>query len=239
MTTLKLEARALDMLRTACTFAAVDDCRYYINAVCIEVNATNCRVMATDSHAMFIGSISSYEGLELPKTELLLNAVQLKEVLAAFKAKRDLVALEITFDDAALEEEKKNNCIGETDINASFTAVYSVKPKEKGAPRSFEKKEAPKTALITLGRIVEYKRVIPIPDAATQPLSDQSLSPRLLEKISRAAISLNDSTLPALTFTTAGASSAVVTPLAPDAIAVVMPMRPGEYSYRSAYNKIF
>ena len=236
MTTLKLEARALDMLRTACTFAAVDENLYWLSAVRFEVNGTCCRVMATDTHQMIVGSINSYEGLELPKTEFLLSAVQLKEALAAFKAKRDLVALELTYNAAALAEV---DYLGETGVSVSFTAIYSVKPKEKGAPRSFEKKEAPKKVLITLHKPLDYKRVIPIPEAATKPLSDQSLNPRLMEKISRAAISLNDSTVPALTFATAGASSAVVTPLAPDAIAVVMPMRPGEYSYRSAYSKIF
>lgn len=239
MTTLKLDARALDILRTACTFAAVDNCRYYINAVRIETEGTRCRVIATDTHQMFVGCVESFATLELPKAAFSIPAAQLKEALSAFKAKRDLFALFLSFDGEALaQDEKEGVCLSEVAI--TFTGYYVDKTK-KTELSDLIKKESPKKAPILLGHFVEYKRAIPIPDAATRP-ANMSISARLLENISRAAISLNENkrALSPIQLYTATDYGAAVTALAPDAIAVVMPMRAGdECSYWSAYNKIF
>ena len=81
-----LKPRAVALLRAAILFAAKDDVRFFINAVCIDPDpaAGRVRIAATDKNMLFVATAPArLYGKTAP---VLLSAASLKPALSAFRA---------------------------------------------------------------------------------------------------------------------------------------------------------
>lgn len=86
-----------DALKACLKFAAKNDIRYYLSALCIEVNADDARIIATDDHCMIVHKINRPEDASLGQWIVPRDFVE-----RATKGNRKLVDITIDGDNVTL-----------------------------------------------------------------------------------------------------------------------------------------
>lgn len=250
MTVIKLEARAVDLLRAAVLFAATDDVRFYLNAVYIETDPTagRARIVATNRNHIFVGVANVLESIKasytLPAASILLSSVDLKAVLATIRAadRRRAYSLEISYDEAELgRQEWSEDGTGLLKAAARFTLESA---ELVGKKLGIVRRDYDKTARLVEGKYPDYRRAIPAPNKCVSPAAVATFNADLLAASCKAAALLNESKTvwPHIRLYSTGSAGAQFTALSGDALAVIMPMRGGDQEgeeYTAAHNAIF
>lgn len=218
-----LKPRAVALLRAAILFAAKDDVRFFINAVCIDPDpaAGRVRIVATNKHVMFIATApAQLYGKTAP---VLLSAASLKPALSAFRAAdiRRAGAL-------VIEPARRSARLALTEGEANPDAVRENEIVSALAP-------------MVDTRYVDYRRALPIPGAIQQATPPAAVNPKLLGTICKAAELLDDrlKVTPHVRFFAADEHGPQCAAIASDAIAAVMPMRADSAEYADVYTAIF
>lgn len=223
-----LKPRAVALLRAAILFAAKDDVRFFINAVCIDPDpaAGRVRIVATDKNMMFVATApAQLYGKTAP---VLLSAASLKPALSAFRAAdiRRAGAL-------VIEPARRSARLALTEGEANPDAVRENEIVSALAP-------------MVDTRYVDYRRALPIPGAIQQATPPAAVNPKLLGTICKAAELLDDRPKVAshvhVRFFAADEHGPQCAAISSDAIAAVMPMRAdsAEYAeYADVYATIF
>lgn len=223
-----LKPRAVALLRAAILFAAKDDVRFFINAVCIDPDpaAGRVRIAATDKNMMFVATAPArLYGKTAP---VLLSAASLKPAPSAFRAAdiRRAGAL-------VIEPARRSARLALTEGEANPDAVRENEIVSALAP-------------MVDTRYVDYRRALPIPGAIQQATPPAAVNPKLLGTICKAAELLDDRPKVAshvhVRFFAADEHGPQCAAISSDAIAAVMPMRAdsAEYAeYADVYATIF
>lgn len=218
-----LKPRAVALLRAAILFAAKDDVRFFINAVCIDPDpaAGRVRIVATDKNMMFVATApAQLYGKTAP---VLLSAASLKPALSAFRAAdiRRAGAL-------VIEPARRSARLALTEGEANPDAAR-------------ENEIVSALATMVDAQYVDYRRALPIPGAIQQATPPAAVNPKLLGTICKAAELLDDrsSVAPHVRFFAADALGPQCAALSSDAIAAVMPMRAESAEYGDVYATIF
>ena len=223
-----LKPRAVALLRAAILFAANDDVREQLTAVCIDPDpaAGRVRIVATNRHTMFVATApAQLYGKTAP---VLLSAASLKPALSAFRAAdiRRAGAL-------VIEPARRSARLALTEGEANPDAVRENEIVSALAP-------------MVDTRYVDYRRALPIPGAIQQATPPAAVNPKLLGTICKAAELLDDRPKVAshvhVRFFAADEHGPQCAAISSDAIAAVMPMRAdsAEYAeYADVYATIF
>lgn len=223
-----LKPRAVALLRAAILFAAKDDVRFFINAVCIDPDPTagRVRIVATDKNMMFVATAPArLYGKTAP---VLLSVASLKPALSAFRAADIRRAGALVIDPA-----RRSARLALTEGEANPDAVRENEIVSALAP-------------MVDARYVDYRRALPIPGAVRQATPPAAVNPKLLGTICKAAELLDDRPKVAshvhVRFFAADEHGPQCAAISSDAIAAVMPMRAdsAEYAeYADVYATIF
>lgn len=223
-----LKPRAVALLRAAILFAAKDDVRFFINAVCIDPDpaAGRVRIAATDKNMMFVATApAQLYGKTAP---VLLSAASLKPALSAFRAADIRRAGALTVDPG---RRYARLSLVQTDARGEFEDVL----------RDRENEIASALATMADAQYFDYRRALPIPGAIQQATPPAAVNPKLLGTICKAAELLDDRSkgTPHVRFFAADALGPQCAALSSDAIAAVMPMRAESAEYADVYATIF
>lgn len=228
-----LKPRAVALLRAAILFAAKDDVREQLTAVCIDPDpaAGRVRIAATDKNMMFVATVpAQLYGKTAP---VLLSAASLKPALAAFRAADIRFAGALAIDPG---RRYARLSLVQTDTRGAFEDVLRDRNSDLVS------------ALATMvdAQYVDYRRALPIPGAIQQATPPAAVNPKLLGTICKAAELLDDRSEVAsqvhIRFFAADEHGPQCAALSSDAIAAVMPMRAesAEYAeYADVYTAIF
>lgn len=223
-----LKPRAVALLRAAILFAAKDDVREQLTAVCIDPDpaAGRVRIAATDKNMMFVATAPAQ--LYGKTTPVLLSAASLKPAIAAFRAADIRRAGALTVDPG-----RRYARLSLVLADAS-TAIEDVL-------RDRENEIVSALAPMADAQYVDYRRALPIPGAIQQATSPAAVNPKLLWTICKAAELLDDrySVAPHVRFFAADEHGPQCAAIASDAIAAVMPMRADSAEYADVYTAIF
>lgn len=218
-----LKPRAVALLRAAILFAAKDDVREQLTAVCIDPDpaAGRARIVATNRHTMFVATAPAQ--LYGKPTPVLLSAASLKPALSAFRAADIRRAGALVIDPA-----RRSARLALTEGEANPDAVR-------------ENEIVSALATMADAQYVDYRRALPIPGAIQQATPPAAVNPKLLGTICKAAELLDDrsSVAPHVRFFAADAYGPQCAALSSDAIAAVMPMRADSAEYADVYATIF
>lgn len=223
-----LKPRAVALLRAAILFAAKDDVRFFINAVCIDPDpaAGRVRIVATDKNMMFVATAPAQ--LYGKTTPVLLSAASLKPALSAFRAADIRRAGVLTIDPGSRY--------------ARLALVLSdARAATEDVLRDRENEIVSALAPMVDTRYVDYRRALPIPGAIQQATPPAAVNPKLLGTICKAAELLDDrlKVTPHVRFFAADEHGPQCAAIASDAIAAVMPMRADSAEYADVYTAIF
>lgn len=218
-----LKPRAVALLRAAILFAAKDDVREQLTAVCVDPDpaAGRVRIVTTNKHVMFIATApAQLYGKTAP---VLLSAASLKPALSAFRAADIRRAGALVIDPA-----RRSARLALTEGEANPDAVRENEIVSALAP-------------MVNAQYVDYSRALPIPGAVQQATPPVAVNPKLLGTICKAAELLDDriSVAPHVRFFAADAYGPQCAAIASDAIAAVMPMRADSAEYADVYATIF
>lgn len=222
-----LKPRAVALLRAAILFAAKDDVREQLTAVCIDPDpaAGRVRIVATDKNMMFVATVpAQLYGKTAP---VLLSAASLKPALAAFRAADIRFAGALAIDPGRRYAQLS---LVQTDTRGAFEDVLRDRNSELVS------------ALATMvdAQYVDYRRALPIPGAIQQATPPAAVNPKLLGTICKAAELLDDRPVsPHVRFFAADALGPQCAALSSDAIAAVMPMQADSAEYADVYTAIF
>lgn len=223
-----LKPRAVALLRAAILFAAKDDVREQLTAVCIDPDpvAGRVRIAATDKNMVFVATVPArLYGKTAP---VLLSAASLKPALSAFRAADIRRAGVLTIDSGSRYARLS---LVLTDARVAIEDV--LRDRENEIFSAF--------ATMADAQYVDYRRALPIPGAIQQATSPAAVNPKLLGTICKAAELLDDrsSVAPHVRFFAADEHGPQCAAIASDAIAVVMPMRAESAEYADVYTAIF
>lgn len=218
-----LKPRAVALLRAAILFAAKDDVREQLTAVCVDPDpaAGRVRIVATNKHVMLIATApAQLYGKTAP---VLLSAASLKPALSAFRAADIRRAGALVIDPA-----RRSARLALTEGEANPDAVRENEIVSALAP-------------MVNSQYVDYRRALPIPGAVRRATPPAAVNPKLLGTICKAAELLDDrsSVAPHVRFFAADAYGPQCAALSSDAIAAVMPMRAESAEYADVYATIF
>ena len=223
-----LKPRAVALLRAAILFAAKDDVRFFINAVCIDPDpaAGRVRIVATNKHVMFIATApAQFFGAADP---VLLSADALKSALSAFRAADTRRAGALAIDPGSRYARLS---LSLADASSAIEDVL----------RDRENEIVSALAPMIDAQYVDYRRALPIPTAAQQATRPAAINPKLLGAICKAAEMLDERTpgTAHIRFFAADEHGPQCTAISSDAIAAVMPMRADSAEYADVYATIF
>lgn len=228
-----LKPRAVALLRAAILFAAKDDVREQLTAVCIDPDpaAGRVRIVATNKHVMFIATApAQLYGKTAP---VLLSAASLKPALSAFRAADIRRAGVLAIDPGSRY--------------ARLALVLSdARAATEDVLRDRENEIVSALAPMVNAQYVDYSRALPIPGAVQRATPPVAVNPKLLGTICKAAELLDDRPKVAshvhVRFFAADEHGPQCAAISSDAIAAVMPMRAdsAEYAeYADVYATIF
>lgn len=223
-----LKPRAVALLRAAILFAAKDDVREQLTAVCIDPDPAAGRVsiVATDKNMMFVATAPArLYGKTAP---VLLSVASLKPALSAFRA-ADIRRAGVLAIDSGSRYARLSLVL--TDARVAIEDV--LRDRENEIVSAF--------AQMVDASYVDYRRALPIPGAVRQATPPAAVNPKLLGTICKAAELLDDrsSVAPHVRFFAADALGPQCAALSSDAIAAVMPMRAESAEYADVYATIF
>lgn len=228
-----LKPRAVALLRAAILFAAKDDAREQLTAVCIDPDpaAGRVRIVATDKNMMFVATApAQLYGKPAP---VLLSGASLKPAIAAFRAADIRRAGALTVDPG-----RRYARLSLVLADASVAIEDVLRDRENEIV----------SALATMAdaQYVDYRRALPTPGAVQQATPPAAVNPKLLGTICKAAELLDDRPKVAshvhVCFFAADEHGPQCAAISSDAIAAVMPMRAdsAEYAeYADVYATIF
>ena len=224
-----LKPRAVALLRAAILFAAKDDVRFFINAVCIDPDpaAGRVRIAATDKNMMFVATApAQLYGKTAP---VLLSAASLKPALSAFRAADIRRAGALIIDP------------GRRYARLSLALAVAI----EDVLRDRENEIVSALAPMVDSQYVDYRRALPIPAAVQQATPLAAVNPMLLGTICKAAELLDDRPKVAshvhVRFFAADEHGPQCAAISSDAIAAVMPMRAdsAEYAEYAEYADVY
>lgn len=228
-----LKPRAVALLRAAILFAANDDVREQLTAVCIDPDpaAGRVRIVATNRHTMFVATAPAQ--LYGKTTPVQLSAASLKPALSAFRA-ADIRRAGALVIDPGRRYARLSLVLA--DASAAIEDVL----------RDRENEIVSALATMADAQYVDYRRALPIPGAVRQATPPAAVNPKLLGTICKAAELLDDRSEVAsqvhIRFFAADEHGPQCAALSSDAIAAVMPMRAESAEsaeYADVYTAIF